>query len=287
MVRVPSGREGESAESASSEVVEAAQRLFELGRAAWPEVDLEPSVFERYFARHATGEPLPAPARAADLYLACACAYGVDGAFAAFERALAGDMARAVASIDSSHAFVEEILQATRERILVRKGGEPAKIADYAGRASLRSWLRAVAVRCAISQRRRKAEQRHTPFAVENDRRLAKGGPEFDYLRGRYKDVFEEAVGRAIEQLPSKQRMLLRLNLVDGMSVDKLAAIYKVGRSTAARWLANARHALLEQARRELHTKLQLTSTELESLAGDMRSQLEVSILRLLASTSG
>jgi RNA polymerase sigma-70 factor (ECF subfamily) len=269
---------------ALSAVPEATRQRFEAGRAAWPGLSLDFDVFRRYLERH-TPEGAPPSDHAADMYLACSCAYGVEGAVEAFESTFASDIARAVASIDPSQAFVEDTLQVTRERLLVRRGEEPCKMVEYAGRASLRSWLCAVAVRSAITLRRRKCEHGHTSFAKEDDRRLAQGGPEFEYLRGRYKWVFEDAVRIAVEQLPAKQRLLLRLNLVDRMSIDKLGAVYKVGRSTAARWLAGARRALLENARRELHTKLRLTSTELDGLAADMRSQLDISIHHLLAST--
>jgi RNA polymerase sigma-70 factor (ECF subfamily) len=220
------------------------------------------------------------------MYLAWACAEGNSEALAALERVLTSDVARALASADSSQAFVEEMLQVTREHLLVRRSGKPGRVADYGGRASLKTWLCAVAVRLAISRRRRKGEQRHEQLSTDHDLRLAGGGPEFEYLRGRYKSVFEDAVRSAIEQLPAKERMLLRLNVVDGMSVDELGALYKVGRSTAARWLASARRALLEAARRDLRTRLQLSPEEFESLAGDLSSQLEVSVLRLLARSS-
>jgi RNA polymerase sigma-70 factor, ECF subfamily len=264
----------------------AVMQRFEVGRAAWPEVALPFEAFERYFAAHATASTFPDEAHAADMYLACACSHGIDAALAVLERTLVGDVARAVASIDASHAFVEETLQATRERLLVRKGPGPSKIADYAGRASLRSWLRAVAVRRAVTECRRRSERHHEPLTAHDDVRLARDGPDFEYLRRRYKTVFEGAVRAAIDDLPPKQRLLLRLNMVEGMSVDKLAAIYKVGRSTAARWLASARRALLEQVRSDLCAKLGVTPTELDSLGGDVRSHLEVSIARLLARTS-
>jgi RNA polymerase sigma-70 factor (ECF subfamily) len=280
MVPDPSDREDEAD---SKKVLAAAQRAFELGRAAWPKLALEFDTFNRYFARHAKAAALPRDVHAADMYLACACGYGIDGALAAFERTVVSIMARAVASIDSSGAFVEEVLQATREQLFVRRSGHPGKIVDYAGRSSLKSWLCAVAVRSAISRRRRKGEQRHKAFAADEDRRLAQGGPEFDYLRGRYKGVFEDAVRSAIKQLSAKERMLLRLHLADGMSIDKLALVYKVGRSTAARWLASARGTLLARARADLCAKLGFASSELDSLAADLRSQLEVSVLKLLA----
>jgi RNA polymerase sigma-70 factor (ECF subfamily) len=271
----------------SNDLRHAVDRLFDAGRMAWPQFDVDAGLFERYVTRHASGETPPGDIYAADMYLACACAHGVNAALAVLERTLEGNVARAVASIDSSHAFVEDVLQTVRERLLVRRDDEPGKISEYAGRASLRTWLCAVAVRCAISQRRLKGEQCHADLAVEDDRRLAKGGPEFDYLRRRYKGAFEEAVRGAIERLSSKERALLRLNLVEGMSIDRLGTVYQVGRSTAARWLASARRALLEEARRKLRENVRLTSTELESLSAAMHSQLDVSILRLLGRTTG
>jgi RNA polymerase sigma-70 factor (ECF subfamily) len=254
-------------------------------RAAWPQFDLAFDEFDRYFAQHVGSAGPPAEAHAADLYLACACASGRNEALAAFERTFSADMERAVASIDSSRAFVEETLQVLRERLFVNKDGRPGRIADYSGRASLKTWLTAVAVRSAISLRRRKAEQPHQAFANEDDRRLIERGPEHEYLLRRYKNSFEDAVRIALARLPAKERMLLRLNLVDGMSIDKLGVAYRVGRATAARWLANARRALLEQARAELHTNLGISSSELDSLANDIRSRIDVSVLRLLTET--
>jgi RNA polymerase sigma-70 factor (ECF subfamily) len=268
-----------------SDLCSAAKRQFDAGRAAWPSIALEFEAFERYFARHATVEIPPGELHASDMYLACACSYGIASALAELEGTFRNDVARAVASIDSSHAFVEDTLQATRERLLTGKG--PSKIADYAGRSSLRSWLCAVAVRWAIGQRRRKREQHHEPFNTEHDMRLVSKGPDFEYLRRRYKSVFEQAVRTAVDRLPAKQRLLLRLNLVDGMSVDKLGTVYRVGRSTAARWLATARQELLEGVRRHLRHELRVTSAELDSLGADLRSQLDVSLHKLLARTNG
>jgi RNA polymerase sigma-70 factor, ECF subfamily len=138
------------------ELREAAKRRVALGRAAWPQLPLAFDAFEHYFAQHATLEALPREQYAADMYLAWSCAYGIGGALVAFEDTLAAAAARAVASVDSSQAFVDESLQATCEKLLVRQSSEPSKIAEYAGRASLRSWLCAIAVRSAISARRRK-----------------------------------------------------------------------------------------------------------------------------------
>src|SRR5579884_2648611 len=165
------------ADSSVRRAYDTATRYFEAGRAAWPEIVLEYEKFANYFTRHAS-ESAPAESRAADLYLACACAHGVPAALAAFERKHTASMARVVASVDPSPAFVQEALQTVRERLLVPRGAEPGRMAEYAGRASLESWLRAVAVRSAISQRRPKRNRVHAPLAADADERLARGGPE-------------------------------------------------------------------------------------------------------------
>jgi RNA polymerase sigma-70 factor (ECF subfamily) len=264
-----------------------ARRSFETGRSQWPGFVVDYVAFERHFLRHAASGTPSTVVHAADMYLAYACAEGQEEALGMLERVLASDVARAVASVETSPAFVDDILQATREHLLVRRNGQPGKIVEYGGRASLKSWLCTVAVRLAIRRRRRKGEQRHEELSEERDKGLARGGPEFEYLRGRYKHVFEDAVRLAIGRLQPKERLLLRLNVVNGMSIDDMAAMYKVGRSTAARWLANARDALFESARRDLRARLHLSAEELESLAGDLRSEVEVSVLRLLARSGG
>jgi RNA polymerase sigma-70 factor (ECF subfamily) len=264
-----------------------ARRRYEIGRGAWPEVALAFPAFEHYFKSHVSPDGTPPETYASDMYLACACAEGVPEALEVFERALAADVARAVATIDSSHAFVQETMQTVRERLFVRANDRPGKIAVYAGRASLKTWLCTVAVRSALSLRRRRPQKHDRTFVEEEDVRALQKGPEFEYLRKRYKGAFEDALRSALRRLPAKDRMLLRLNVVDGMSIDKLGALYKVGRSTAARWLAGARNTLLEQARDELHQKLRLTSTELDSIANEMRSQLEISVAKLLARSAG
>ena len=263
------------------------RRAYERGGTAWPGLELDAAAFEAYFLRHAGSGAPPADSLAPDMYLACACAHGVPGALERVDRILTSDVARAVRSIDPSPAFVEETLQATRERLFVAKDGRPARVFDYAGRASLRSWLCAVGVRLAISQRRRKGDRRGRQVDEEQDVQLARQGPELEYLRRRYKDAFEEALRRAIGRLAPRERLLLRLNIVEGMSLDKLAAAYGIGRSTAGRWLAHARQMLFEAVRRELHAKLKLSSAELDSLAAEIQSQLDVSVMRLLARSTG
>ena len=93
----------------------AARAAFDVGHATWPDVTLSFDDFERYFSAHAA-DGVPPETHHGDMYLACACSLGDDDALAALERGALADIARAVATIDSSEAFVQEVLQTTRER---------------------------------------------------------------------------------------------------------------------------------------------------------------------------
>lgn len=83
-------------------------------------------------------------------------------------------------------------------------------------------------------------------------------------------------------QLTVKQRHIMRLHVIDGLNLDKLAALEKVNRSTVARWLQAAREQLLRDTHRRLRARLNLTPPELESLLGLVRSQIDVSLHGLL-----
>src|SRR5262249_17829438 len=107
-----------------------------------------------------------------------------------------------------------------------------------------------------------------------------------DYIKLRYRDEFREAFTNAFSLLSSQQRNVLRLHLLDGVTLEQLAATFGVHRSTIARWLAESRAAVLQGTRKGLRTRLRIAPAELESLIGLLRSQLDVSLHGLLTRSS-
>src|SRR5260221_7085699 len=97
----------------------ARKALTEAGRAAWPDVEVRPSVFVRYVADRL--EPSRAldvaleTLRVGDLYLACACTSGNRVALAHFDREFLAKVPGALGRLDSSPAFVDEVLQLLRQ----------------------------------------------------------------------------------------------------------------------------------------------------------------------------
>jgi RNA polymerase sigma-70 factor (ECF subfamily) len=250
-----------------------------LGEARWPEIRLDPLAFERHLRMLFERDEPPQLRHAADLYLALACATGANGALAAFDTLFGRTLVNAIARIDASPDFITETAHALRIKLFVHA---PPKIASYGGRAKLSTWLTTFAARGALDQRAaggRPAEQSNLADCVAGT-----ANPEVDYLRTRYKAEFEGAVASALAQLTPRDRGLLRLHLGERMSIDGLAVAYRVGRSTAARWLASTRERLLDEIQRDLRARLGTTPSEIRDLSMALRSELDVSVLRLLQS---
>jgi RNA polymerase sigma-70 factor (ECF subfamily) len=258
------------------------QDYFRVARVAWPDIELDGAAFVAYLAaRWPEGASLDdwlAHAHASDLYLTCACARGSAGAIEAFDRAhLGGQVRDYLARSKPDDAFVEDVRQSLREKLFV---GDKRKIEEYSGRGALGGWVRMLAVRMAIDLRRRRGERlpdlRHEqPAAID---------PELGYLSERYRGEVEDAFRRALASLGPEQRTLLRMHFVDAVTLDELARLTKLHRATVARRLAVARKAILDATHRQLRERLAVSTEELASLVRLVRSELQISVARLLAS---
>jgi RNA polymerase sigma-70 factor (ECF subfamily) len=139
------------------------------------------------------------------------------------------------------------------------------------------------AQRTALSLRRKEAsaQARHRAAAAEE---LAESvHPELAYLKRTYRAAFVTCFEEAFAALTSRERTLLRLHLVSRLRLEQMAPMFQVNISTVSRWLAGARDSLLTQTREGLSRRLHLSPGEFESLARLLRSQIDVSLVRLLA----
>ncbi len=255
------------------------QRMSEWGQ-AWPDVDVEAEKVVE-FVRSRVGDASLDEVHGPDLHLACACLNGSTSGIEVFERAYLSHVPDFIRRIDRSQAMAQEVQQILRERLLVGTASSPPRIADYAGRGPLMSWLRVVAVRVALElQRSRKP-------TVPSDEGHAEGlpatdDPELDYLRVRYGTEFRDAFAESLAALDPKQRTILQLYLVDGLNIERIGQVYQVHRATVARWIAGTRDELYDETRRRLREKLHLDAAEFESIVRLVRSQLDVSVRRIL-----
>jgi RNA polymerase sigma-70 factor (ECF subfamily) len=259
--------------------------LLDTARQAFPTACVAPEAFARYLAERASDEASPEKAidalRAADLYLACACAAGDPFAIAAFEARYLGEVDEALARMGLRENVRDETKQVLRRRFFVEEAGDPPRpprIVEYSGRGSLRSWTRAAAVRAALRVMRRPkghvaldTAALHTLAAPSEDLELA-------YLKRKYGDDFRSALWDAFVLLAPRERNVIRHYFGDGLSIDQIGVVYDVHRATAARWVGKASTQLVKQTRALLRQRLGVSRSELSSILRLLHSQLEMTM---------
>ena len=257
--------------------------LWEGARSVFVNIDLPLPAFAAYLAarRSPAAGPLP-PERAAELYLCCGCASGMPAAIALFEQRFLAQVPAFLGRLNLPESSLAEVKQLLRAKLLVSTEAAPAKITEFSGQGALLGWLRVVAMRTAISLLRQRSDKPLDELGGDDRVMAATEDPELVYLRNRYQSEFKEAFAAALAQLTSEQRNLLRLHLVDGMNIDKLGMMFQIHRATAARWLHSARESVFTETRRLLQQRLRLSPAEFDSLVRVLRSQLDLSVARLL-----
>jgi RNA polymerase sigma-70 factor, ECF subfamily len=248
-------------------------------------IPLDGETFARHLARAMTrmsdGATLLTLA-AEDLYLACACLVGVPGAAMVLIGQYRPVIRRAIErTVPKPNA--EEIEQGLLANLLVGSPARPPEIGDYAGRAPLSRWMEVVAQRAALGWLRTERAQATLPFRVGFEPPLGRDTPiDAAFFRERYRDDFEESLKEALRRAPEQDRAVLRLHLVNNVSVEKIGKMLGVAQSTASRWLAKARENVLIDLKAILKQRLGIASAEIESLADMLASRLDLSLSQLL-----
>lgn len=260
--------------------------LLDQAHQAHPPLQFAPEAFLRHLAERLppTGDAAAvfATVRAGDLLLAFACCQGDTAAFTMLDEQILSRVSEWFPKEDS--AVIAEVRQRLRQRLLLAEGSSPPKIATFTGRGTLAQWTRAIATRLLIDLQREATGSLPLEEAPAAAEAMAGSDPEFSFIRARYQEEFRQAFQAALNGLTPKERNLLRLHHVDNLSVDSVGTMYQTSRSTAARWISQARERLLELTRAALAERLQSNTEELDSLLGLLRSNLEVSLHTLLKS---
>ena len=136
-------------------------------------------------------------------------------------------------------------------------------------------------MRTAVSLRRK---ERDVPL---EDRALAalQGGA--DPMLARLKETYLAGLTTAwrttLRELDARDRTLLKLHLVDRLSVDKLGLLYGVHATTTARWLRQLRQRLSDRVCTHLQAVLAVDATDIASIVALIDSQLDVTLGALLS----
>jgi RNA polymerase sigma-70 factor (ECF subfamily) len=251
------------------------------GRDRWPQIHVDVRAFLSHIGHLLSTSDDPCgdlmEIHPADLYLAFACLSGDREALTIFEHDYVRDV-RFVPGHRGDGAPFDEIRQLVRERLLVQgPDGAPPKIASYRGRGPLGAWLRMCAVRIALDGHRGRTNaspwDAAAPIATD---------PELGYMKARYAAEFREAFRETLRGLHVRQRMMLRLHFLDGLTTNAIGVLYNVHPGTIANWLKAARRQVLAATRQRLAERLGLDSVDLDSVMGLIMSRIDVSIETVL-----
>ena len=216
--------------------------------------------------------------RGVDVFLAVAAVMGDRDAWSALTERYFARVRAALRRTGVAADAHEDVLQQLRTRLFVAPPGQSARVLRYVGHGDLGGLLKVTAVRLGLN-------------AVRGPRRVADDEPittladgldvELGQIERRYATEFKAAFEQAAAALQPEERNLLRLHIVDGLSIDRIAAIFRIHRSTAARRLGRARSRVSIGVRELLAAQLG-EDVALPSLLRIVRSRLELSLSRVL-----
>jgi RNA polymerase sigma-70 factor, ECF subfamily len=258
--------------------------LYELWRRArdgGPDFGIEAEEFIRYAAERLPVGPVGeafAQLNASDLLLAMACARGQRAALAQLEHRHLSLVGEFISQVGREAAFVDEVRQRLREKLLVGVAGSAPKMADYAGRGPLGGWIRVAAIRTATNCRR----DERPPESKLRSVLMSQADPELAAAKRQASAQVGAAMRRGLAALSPEDRSLLKMHHVDGLTVDQLAPLFRAHRSTVARWINRAREQALKVTLEVLREELGHDSRAARSLLRFARSQLDLSLPRLL-----
>jgi RNA polymerase sigma-70 factor (ECF subfamily) len=263
----------------------------ERGRAAWPDVELDPAALAAWLGARAPADGSPLAwlpgVDAASAFLACACAESLPRALHAFEATYLGKVDVYLRRLRPTPELVAETRQELLWKLFVGTAEKPPKIRQYQGKGSLEGWVRVTALRVALNLREARGADRAVHDSEEVARAIAPGpDPELAFMKASYQADFVAAFREAMASLPSKDRNLLRFAFVDRLTPARVGAIYGVHRTTAMRWIEAAQEEVVSRTRARLSARLHLTPSECDGIFALVQSRIQITLGSLLKTAS-
>lgn len=252
------------------------------GRRAWPGVVLERADLAAHLAAAGLA---PSPDLHADVYLACACLRAIAGAREAFESAVMVDVPKAVRKVHAEDDFVAEVTADLRLALLETETAGPSLLARYRGAGPLRSFVMVLAMRRAVDRRRRQKVVLAEPSTLAE---LSAPDTGIGRVEGsELREAFLDALKDRLATLGPRERNVLRLHVVDGVSAEAIARMYNVHRATATRWIVDAKRIVFEDTKGALRARFSMSPETFESFARDEALRMDVTLSTFLRPPPG
>ncbi len=265
----------------SAEVVDMVTEWWRVAQATWPGMAYDPVAFFALVGKAAKHQlEAAAKLRLPDLLLARASLARDPVALKHLDSTVL-PRARVVIERVGDGDFQNEVVQHTRQRLILAEGKSAPKLESYSGSGTLLNWVRSVMYRTAMTLKRSSndvAPDAQTLASLPDSGWSA----ELQFIKAAHREAFGKVFSEALAALDENERTLLRLNLVENLSIDRLGAIYQTHRSTAARWVGEAKRRLTVEVEKRLRDRLQLTRAEYDGLMLSLQDNLQVSLIRLM-----
>lgn len=263
-----------------------AARLVGAIQERWPQLEFDGTAFGAFLEERAIEGHGLTSLHLEDLFLAWACLSQQREALAAFERFTRPLIALA---IRRDARDTDELIHQVQIKLLVAEGTRAPRLADYTGVGPLKAFVMVMAMRC-LADARRSDERRREEHVGDGWLELASiagsnTGPETQVQWAELEPHAARAVNEAMAALSVRQRTILRLHYVEGISAEALGRMYSVHRATTTRWLVDARERVLELVQQRLRSTLDVSTASLASINQTLVGGLELSLPALVESS--
>ncbi len=236
-----------------------------------------------------------------DLCLVIACERGDQTAWSDLFEGYGTTVRSAARAASSNEAMADDLAQsiwAELHGLKLREDGLPAgKLAYYSGAGSLGGWLRAVVGQLAIDQHRRQARLIQTEEDSDLDRLAhdleersatptafhSSPNPEDELARDLAGADVERALGRALSELNSKDRLLMKLYYFDGLRLREAGAVLGFHEATASRRLTRIHREVREKVETILMKEHGWTKAEAVASLAEVAMHLQTEVEPLLS----
>jgi RNA polymerase sigma-70 factor (ECF subfamily) len=259
-------------------------RLHAGALAAYPSLSVGAATFAAELGRRLGAAARPVQLgciRADHVCLAIACVAGDSLAIRCFEAEFLSEVDKTAERLRVRSEQVDDVRGQLCQILFVSEPGRPAALREFSGRGHLRTYLRVIATRellRAMGKRRREVGP-----VTEDLVEVTTPDPLIHYMRMHYGAAVGAAMRIALAALSTESRALLRYSLLDGWTMDRIAALHGIHRATAARRVAAARDELGASMRAELAARLAISIAEVDSIVRMVQSGIDVSLDGLLA----
>lgn len=237
---------------------------------------------------------------AEDLCLIAACERGDQFAWNDLVEKFGPTVRSAARSVSGNEEAAEDLAQSIWAELYglrAREDGKPAgKIAYYSGRGSLGGWLRAVVGQLAVDHHRKVARFVQTEEDADFDRMARDSSqsdevfvtaqtntnPETALTSRRAAENVETALAKAIGELDTEDRLLVKLYYFDGLRLREAGVVLGVHEATASRRLTKVHAVLRKRVEAILIKEHGWTRAETSNTLAEAAAQLGTDLEKLL-----